>query len=129
MDFKEFKKQQEQLKESVTKLAQKPVNNYADERFWSITKDKVGNGSATIRFLPQQDPTKAPVTLTFRHAFQKEGRWFIEECPHTLGEKCPVCEYSSSINWEASKADETEGRKHWRTKTYYANILVVKIIK
>lgn len=121
MDFKEFKKQQEQLKESVSKLAQKPVNNYADERFWNITKDKVGNGSATIRFLPQQDTTKAPVVLTFRHAFQKEGRWFIEECPHTIGEKCPVCEHASAV-WNTN---EDEGRQHWRSKSYIANILVV----
>src|SRR6056300_1679152 len=100
MDFKAFKKQQAALKDSVAKLAQKPANNYADERFWNLSKDTAGNANATIRFLPQQDPSKAPIVLTFRHAFQTEGRWFIEECPHTISEKCPVCEYSSSL-WDS----------------------------
>jgi hypothetical protein len=121
MNFAEFKKQQASLKDSVAKLAQKPANNYADDRFWNLTKDTAGNANATIRFLPQQDPSKAPIVLTFRHAFQKEGRWFIEECPHTIGEKCPVCEYSSA-NWESN---EDEARMHWRAKGYIANILVV----
>ena len=121
MDFKAFKKQQAALKDSVAKLAQKPTNNYADDRFWNLTKDTAGNANATIRFLPQQDPSKAPIVLTFRHAFQTEGRWFIEECPHTIGEKCPVCEYSSSL-WDSN---EDEARKHWRAKGYIANVLIV----
>jgi hypothetical protein len=121
MNFKDFKKQQASLKDSVAKLAQKPANNYADERFWNLTKDSAGNANATVRFLPQQDPAKAPVVLTFRHAFQKEGRWFIEPCPHTIGEKCPVCEYSSA-NWESN---EDEARMHWRNKGYIGNILIV----
>ncbi len=122
MNFKSFKKNQNKLKDSLNKLAQQPANSYADERFWNVTKDTTGNGSAIIRFLPQKDPDNSPILLTFRHAFQKEGRWFIEECPVTIGEKCPVCEYSSSI-WNSN---EKEARKHWRTKSYIANIIVVK---
>jgi len=122
MDFKSFKKDQSKLKESLAKLAQPATNSYADERFWTLKKDKSGNGLATIRFLPQKDPSDSPVVLTFRHAFQTDGRWFIEDCPHTIGEKCPVCEHSSSI-WNSN---ETEARKHWRSKSYIANILVVK---
>ena len=122
MNFKEFKKQQASLKDSVAKLAQKPANNYADDRFWALVKDAAGNANATIRFLPQADPAKAPVVLTYRHAFQKEGRWFIEECPVTVGDKCPVCEHSS-VMYQAKNDDE--GRLHWRAKSYIANILVV----
>ena len=126
MNFKDFKKNQVALKESVTKMAQKPDSGYEDARFWSLTKDAAGNANATIRFLPQQDPSKAPIKLTFYHRFKTEGRWFSEECPFTIGEKCPVCEFSSTINWDGSKAEYEEGSKHWRTKGYYANILVVK---
>lgn len=122
MNFKDFKKNQSKLKESLTKLAQPAQNSYADDRFWTITKDKVGNGSAVIRFLSQKDPSDSPIILTFRHAFELDGRWFIEECPYTIGEKCPVCEYSSSI-WNSN---ENLARAHWRSKSYIANILVVK---
>jgi len=122
MDFKNFKKNQKSIKDSIAKLV-KPANNfYADERFWQMTKDTVGNGASTIRFLPQKDPSKSPIQLTFRHGFQENGRWFIEECPFTIGEKCPVCEYSSSI-WNTN---EDKARMYWRNKSYIANILVVK---
>lgn len=122
MNFADFKKNASKMKESLHKLAQEPKNSYDDDRFWTLTKDKIGNGLATIRFLPQQDPSDSPIILTFRHAFQKDGRWFIDECPHTIGEKCPICEYSSSI-WNTN---EDEARMYWRTKGYIANILVVK---
>jgi hypothetical protein len=122
MDFRSFKKQQSQLKDAVEKMAIKPANNYADERMWNLTKDAAGNAAATIRFLPQQDPALSPIQLTFRHSFQKAGRWFIEECPHTIAEKCPVCEYATSI-WNDN---EKEARLHWRAKSYICNILVVE---
>ena len=122
MDFKKFKKSQKKLKEAITKLAQTPANSYADERFWNLTKDSVGNANAIIRFCPQQDPDEAPILLTFRHGFQIQGKWFIEECPNTIGEKCPVCEHSSAI-WNSN---EKEARKFWRAKSYIGNILVIK---
>jgi len=121
MDFRKFKKNQTKMKEALTKLAATPSNSYQDDRFWGLKKDTVGNANATIRFLPLKDPAKSPLLLTFRHAFQTEGKWFIEECPVTIGKKCPVCEYSASI-WNS---DEKKARAHWRTKTYIGNILVV----
>ncbi len=121
MDFRTFKKNQSKLQESVTNLAKAPTNQYQDDRFWSLKKDSSGNANATIRFLPQKDPSTSPILLTFRHAFKNAGKWFIDECPFTIGEKCPVCEYSQSI-WGSN---ETVARLHWRTKSYIANIIVV----
>ncbi len=60
--------------------------------------------------------------MTFYHSAQPEGRWFIEDCPHTIGEKCPICEYSSAL-WTS---DEKTARAFWRKKGYIANILVVQ---
>jgi len=122
MKFSDFKKKQSELTSAIEKMAASPAKkNYEDERFWSFTKDSAGNANATIRFLPQQDLSKSPIVLTFRHGFQSAGRWFIEDCPHTVGEKCPVCEQSTAI-WNE---DEDTARKYWRAKTYIANILVV----
>lgn len=105
------------LVDSETKKAESPI----DDRIWMVTKDSSGNASATIRFLPQKDPSKSPIIKVFRHSLDQKGRWFIEECPFTIGKKCPVCEHSSSI-WGD---DEDTARKFWRKKTYIANILVV----
>jgi hypothetical protein len=119
MNFKDFKKNAKSLSDTVTKMSAK--TSYKDERFWTIAKDAAGNGNATFRFLPQKDLEKSPIVLTFRHGFQSAGRWFIEDCPVTIKEKCPICEHSSSI-WSSN---EKEARKYWRKKSYIANILMV----
>lgn len=120
MNFADFKKSQGQLKDAISSLKDKSPS-YKDDRFWGPTKDVAGNATATIRFLPQRDLSKAPILETFRHGFQIKGRWFIEECPHTVGEKCPICEYASEL-WDS---DEEEGHKHWRKRQYIANVLII----
>ncbi len=121
MNFKDFKKKSASLSETVSNMAAQPNNSWQDDRFWSMTKDTVGNSVAVIRFLPQQDFSLSPFQLTFRHSFQTAGKWFIDDCPVTIGENCPICEHSSSI-WNS---DEKEARKIYRKKAYIANILVI----
>lgn len=120
--FADFKKSQSQVKDAVKTLRDKK-SGFQDDRIWNITKDKAGNGSAVIRFLPQPDPSKSPIIQTFRHGFEKKGRWFIEECPVTIGESCPVCDHATEL---FAEGDEDEGRVFWRTKTFIANVLVVE---
>lgn len=122
MDFKSFKKNQTSLLKSVVESATSPTNKSFnnDDRFWSISKDTSGEGAASIRILPQRDMSKSPFAFKFVHNFKFENKWFIENCAVTLGEKCPVCEYSSSI-WSTN---EPEARAHWRGKQYICNILV-----
>lgn len=125
MSLKEFKALKSKINESLQKLVEtdtvKKAESPVDDRIFGVTKDASGNASATIRFLPQKDPSKSPIVRTFRHSLEQKGRWFIEECPVTVGKKCPVCEYSSSI-WGD---DEDTARKFWRKKTYIANVLIV----
>ena len=122
MSFKDFKKKQHKLTDAISKMAETPKRSYQDDRVWNVQKDSAGNGNATIRFLPQKDLEKSPIILTFRHAFQTAGKWFIEDCPVTVGAECPVCEHSASM-WDS---DSDQARKLWRKKTYIANILVVE---
>lgn len=123
MGFKEFKNNQKKLSEAINKMKnQGNQNSYVDERFWNGNKDSSGNGVATIRFLPQKNFDASPIILTYRHGFQLNGKWFIEPCPVTIGEKCPVCEHSQSI-WSSN---ENLARDLWRKKTYIANILVIE---
>jgi hypothetical protein len=65
--------------------------SYADDRFWKLEADKVGNGSATIRFLPGLDPAGLPWVRIFNHGFQgPTGKWYIENSLTTLNEDDPV---------------------------------------
>lgn len=81
---------------SYLKTAIDNMNNketYTDDRFWSPTTDKVGNGSAIIRFLdtPMVDgDNELPWIKLYSHGFQGVGGWYISDCPTTIGKECPV---------------------------------------
>jgi hypothetical protein len=65
--------------------------NYKDDRMWKPTIEN-GIGFALIRFLPVQDGSK-PYTFYYNHSFQNpvSGRWFIDNCPTSIGRNdCPV---------------------------------------
>lgn len=98
-----------------------------DKRFWELTVDKAGNGRATIRFLPTvaEDESGVPWVQRFNHGFQVGRRWFIEECPTTIGGECPVCEANSEL-WETNdKKNQDIVRARKRKLSYVSNILVV----
>ena len=99
-----------------------------DERFWQPEVDKLGNGSAVIRFLPEAKDNSTPFVRIFKHGFKNEanGKWFIENCPTTLNQECPVCA-NNSEHWESgveSRKKIASARK--RKLQYVANVLIVK---
>lgn len=124
MGFAEFKKAQKKQEEGkFIEESEKQASTFQkDTRLWTPTKDKNGETLCIIRFLPQQDPKKAPYVKTFQHAVQDKvsKRWFIDECPWTLKINCPVCKYANDL-YNAEK-DTRFGKKTW----YTANILVIK---
>lgn len=112
------------LVEKVEKEGSKKWDN--DEGFWSPNIDKGGNGYAVIRFLPAADGDDMPYVKTYSHGFKNEvGRWFIENCPTTIGGKCPVCDANNKL-WNAGgKANQDTVRTRKRNLRYVANILVI----
>ena len=77
--------------------------NDKDDRFWSISRDKAGNGSAIIRILPPVNGDDLPWVKNFSYAFQgPTGKWFINESPTSIGLPDPVAEYNAAAY--ASKA-------------------------
>ena len=40
-----------------------------DDRYWKLTRDKAGNGSALIRFLPKKDGDDLPWVKIYNHGF------------------------------------------------------------
>lgn len=104
-----------------------------DNRFWKLSRDKSGNGSAVIRFLPApavDGDDGLPWVRYFDHGFKgPSGKWYIENSLTTIGQKDPVSEYNSQL-WNASNDDNSWQRKQARDQKrrlhYIANIMVVK---
>lgn len=93
MNFQDLKKSSNV--DALTKQmeAQSKKVDYNDPRFITFERDKTGNGSAIIRFLPACEGESIPWVKIYNHSFKgPNGRWFIENCPTTMGydHKCPV---------------------------------------
>lgn len=101
-----------------------PANK--NENFWRCEQDRVGNGFATIRFLPAKSDDDVPFVKVFSHGFQgPTGKWFIEECPTTIGQDCFVCQENSPLWATGAEKDKEIVRKRKRKTAYITNILVV----
>lgn len=107
--------------------ASKQSQNGPDDRFWKPSQDETGNGYARIRFLPNKDEDELPFVKLYQHGFQnEEGRWFIEECPTTIGHQCPLCTANSKLWNSGIETDKEIARARKRKVRYIANVLVVE---
>lgn len=98
-----------------------------DDRFWKLTMDKAGNGSATIRFLVNTDPDKLSWVKYWSHGFKgPTGKWYIENSLTTFGEPDPVSELNKEL-WETGiEANKKLASDRKRKLHYVSNILVIK---
>lgn len=104
-----------------------------DERIWKPTTDKVGNGSALIRFLPPCQGETAAFIKIFSHAFKGVGGWYIENCLTTLKQEDPCALYNTML-WNTGLEENKQivqgagkdkpGSK--RKQNYFSNILVIE---
>lgn len=128
MNFSDLKKKSNSALENLVKNLEAKTYGDSDTRFWTPVQDKkTGLGSAVIRFLPTAPDNDAPWIKVHQHGFKNEltGKWFIEECPSTIGQNCPVCSEISPL-WAGSEADKAIARQRKRKTNYIANILVIK---
>ena len=127
MSFKDFKKKSTDLSKLQSALEKQVAgaDSYKDDRFWKPTLDQASNGFAVIRFLPPVQGEEIPWARVFSHGFKGKGGWFIENCPTTLGLKCPVCEANSDLWNSGSEDDKTIARDRKRKLSYISNIIVV----
>lgn len=101
-------------------------DKYKDARFWKPTVDKQGNGKAVIRFLPAHPDDDSPFTKIFNHGFKINGNWFIENCPKTIGEPCPICDMVSDLYDTKEDTQIKIAGERKRKLSYITNILVLK---
>ena len=132
MSFANLKKQSkmgsltEKLIKQVEKLNESGSSS-DDDRFWKPTMDKGGTGYAVIRFLPAGQGWEDEYVQVFNHAFQgPTGQWLIDNCPTTLGRKCPICDHNRDDWNTGSKEKQNVVRDRKRKLSYYSNIYIVK---
>lgn len=126
------KKDPSQLAKQLEEF-QKKGGFESDASEWKLSQDKQGNGGAVVRFLPAKTETSTSFVKLVNHGFQRNGKWFIENCPSTLGnhgyDLCPVCDHIKAQNWDYNvEADKKAMYASGLTRktAFWANILVVK---
>jgi len=120
------KKSLESLTAEVNKLASGGEKGGADDRFWSPTVDKAGNGYAIIRFLPAPPNEDVPFIRMFDHGFQGPGGWYIEKSLTTIGKADPVSELNSKLWNSGIEANKEIVRKQKRRLHFISNIQVIQ---
>jgi hypothetical protein len=114
------------LTQELEKMNKGGAESYKDDRFWRPELDKASNGFAVIRFLPPVEGEELPWVRTFNHGFKGPGGWFIENCPTTIGKKCPICEANSELWNSGSDSNKKIASDRNRKLSYIANIMVVQ---
>jgi hypothetical protein len=130
MDFSKLKansgkKSLEELNAKLAKVSGTQESKGADDRFWTPSVDKAGNGYAVIRFLPAPPNEDVPFIRMFDHGFQGPGGWYIENSLTTLGKQDPVSEYNSTLWNSGVEANKEIARKQKRRLHFISNIYVV----
>lgn len=132
MSFENMKRNRAKATEDLTKkLTEMNKSGYeSDQRFWYPKRDKAGNASAVIRFLPASDGEDVPFVRVFSHNFKgPTGLWYSENSLTTLGQDDPVGEFNTKL-WNSTTDEESPARKQAsaqkRKLSYYSNILVLK---
>lgn len=109
------------------KIVNPPSTGFADDtRYWKLEKDKAGNASAIIRFLPTLEGDELPWVRIFNHGFQgPTGKWYIENSLSTFNENDPVGELNSKLWNSGNDADKKIAQARKRRLQYTSNILVI----
>lgn len=128
--FKDLKKASslgaltDKLLKEAEKLSSSGVSD--NPNLFKLETDKAGNGSAIIRFLPAPPGEEVPFVRLYNHGFQVNGKWFINNCPTTIGGVCPVCSANSQLWNSGIDSDKNIARDRKRKLSYYANVYIVK---
>lgn len=98
-----------------------------DKRFYKVEAPKQGKNVYRVRVLPSMAANEnLPWVKVNKHQFKGPTGWFFENCPTTIGEKCPIDEYAGLLFNTGDPKDEEMAKKYYRKKRYIANILVVQ---
>jgi len=103
---------------------QEDASTGVDKRFWKPEAPKEGKNIYRIRMLPM-DSALMPWVKVLKHQFKTPTGFFYENCPATLGHKCPIDEHAGILFNTGDPQDEIKARQFYRKKRFIANILVI----
>ena len=131
MSFEALKRNRTDLSKLVEAASTGPgdtkQNNGPDERFWTPTRDKAGNGYAVIRFLPGDADAPTPWVRYWSHFFKgPTGQWYVEKSLTSIGKPDPLSEANAKL-WNEDGSEEAKRlvRERKRALNYVANVLIV----
>jgi len=95
---------------------------------WKPTKDAAGNGLAVIRLLPAKDDgvEDVPFVKIYSHSVKHNGQWYIENCPTTIGQECPVCDANKELWNSGIESNKKLASDRKRKLRYTGNIVVLQ---
>ena len=127
MDFNKMKVNSKKSLSTLTDKLEKmdTKSSYVDDRFWKPTRDKSGNSYSIIRFLPPAPEDSLNFAKIYNHAFDVNGKWFIDNCPTSIGKVCPVCESNSELWNSGLETNKSIARNRKRKLSYIVNIFVI----
>ena len=102
MSFANLKKNRPDLSQLVATAKQASGTTQTresdDPRMWQPTRDKAGNGYASVRFLPGKETDGTPWVRYWDHAFKgPTGQWYIEKSLTSIGQQDPLSELNSKM--------------------------------
>jgi len=123
----ELKKNTKNEFDDLRNQAEKLTTKFAkDDRFWTLSKDDHGNGSAVIRFLPKPPGEDNDYIRTWSYGFQgANGIWYIETSLQTIEKDDPVAKLRNKLFRSGLEADKDLASKMKRRLQFISNILVV----
>lgn len=106
----------------------KKTGDEDEKDYWKLTKDKEGNGSAIIRFLPNKELEDFPFVRIYSHGFKdaSTGRWYIERSLSTIGEMDYIAEVNRELWNTGLESNKKIVQQRKRRMQYVSNILVIK---
>lgn len=81
--------------------------------------------------MPSSEGNESPYVKLYSHGFKIGNKWYIENCPTTIGDgsPCPVCEANGAL-WATGSEDNKEiVRKRKRKLRYISNVMVLSDAK
>jgi len=116
------------LLEQIAEVTKKKSYDDGAENYWKPTKDKAGNASAVIRFLPNREISDLPFVRLYTHGFKdpSTNRWYIENSLSTIGKQDLVGKTNYEL-WN-SGIDENKELSRFRKRklNYICNVLIIK---
>ena len=128
MSFEQLKANSGSSIKKLVQAAEKLSENksFGDDRIWSPTVDKAGNGYAVIRFLPAAEGEDLPWVRYWDHGFKgPTGKWYIESSLTSIGQADPVSELNAKLWNSGLESDKEIVRARKRRLHYVSNILVI----